>query len=97
MQELYTIYHNSNMVSIPTGFKENKIPFRPELKVGARIAAACADNRLIARAMPNGEILGFAPPLVISPGQVDELVDRARRAVDAVADALVSEGNWNPA
>ncbi len=67
-------------------------PFDPALKVGARIAAAALDENLIARAMPQGDILGFAPPLITTRDQVDEIVDRARRAVDRVTDELVREG-----
>ncbi|WP_280553873.1 aspartate aminotransferase family protein [Halomonas sp. 25-S5] len=66
--------------------------FDPALKVGPRIAAAAMQENLIARAMPQGDILGFAPPLTTSREEVDEIVDRARRAVDAVLDELVREG-----
>ena len=41
---------------------------------------------LITRAMPHGDILGFAPPLVISRAEVDAVVARTKRAVDHVAD-----------
>ncbi|WP_110643310.1 aminotransferase [Salinicola sp. CPA57] len=70
-------------------------PFDPSLKVGARVAAAALEENLIARAMPNGDILGFAPPLVIDRGQVDEVIARAKRAVDKVTDALTREGKLN--
>ena len=68
--------------------------FEPALKVGARVAAAALEEGLVARAMPGGDILGFAPPLVITKAEVDEVVDRTRGAVDRVADALVREGAW---
>ena len=42
----------------------NKTRFNASHKVGARISAACLNNGLIARAMPHGDILGFAPPLI---------------------------------
>ena len=29
---------------------------------------------LIARAMPHGDILGFSPPLVVTPAESDEIV-----------------------
>ncbi len=61
-------------------------------KVGARIAAAALDENLIARAMPQGDILGFAPPLVATRAEVDEIVARAERAVNKVTDQLVREG-----
>ncbi|WP_342596425.1 aminotransferase [Salinicola lusitanus] len=66
-------------------------PFDPALKVGARVAAAALEENLIARAMPNGDILGFAPPLVIDRGQVDEVIARAKRAIDKVTDELTRE------
>lgn len=69
-----------------------RTPFDPATKVGPRIAAACLEENLIARAMPHGDILGFAPPLVVTPDEVDEIIERTRRAVDRVTDQLVREG-----
>jgi len=68
--------------------------FDPALKVGARLAGLCLDKGLIGRAMPGGDILGFAPPLVLSENEADELVDITLGAVDALADALGKEGSW---
>ena len=65
--------------------KESRTLFDPALKVGPQVAAAAAERGLIARAMPQGDILGFAPPLCITPGEVDRLVELTRGAVDAVA------------
>ena len=75
--------------------KNGKTRFDANLKVGARVAGACMKQGLIARAMPNGDILGFAPPLVISRDEIDQVIDRARTAVDQVTDELVREGVWN--
>lgn len=66
--------------------------FDPTLKVGPRIAAAALDENLIARAMPQGDILGFAPPLVTSRDEIDEIVARAQRAVDRITDELANTG-----
>ena len=44
--------------------------------------------------MPGGDILGFAPPLVISEGEADELVDITLKAVDELAAALTKDGLW---
>lgn len=66
--------------------------FDPALKVGPRIAAACLERGMIARAMPGGDILGFAPPLVLDEDDCDRIVAIAGDAVAAVADALVREG-----
>ncbi|KXS38275.1 aminotransferase class III-fold pyridoxal phosphate-dependent enzyme [Modicisalibacter tunisiensis] len=67
--------------------------FDPALKVGARISSAALEENLIARAMPQGDILGFAPPLVATRDDVDEIVARAKRAVDKVADELTKSGD----
>lgn len=72
--------------------REDRIPFDAGLKVGARVATACGERGLIARALPHGDILGFAPPLVITREDVDTIVGITREAVDAVTDELVREG-----
>lgn len=72
--------------------RERKTRFDPALKVGARVSKAARDRGLIARAMPHGDILGFAPPLVITKSEVDELVSIAESAVRSVMDQLVHEG-----
>ena len=71
--------------------------FEPADKVGPRVAAACYDHGLIARAMPHGDILGFAPPLLVTPAQVDELVEKTQAAVGCVTDELLREGVWRAA
>ncbi|WP_331375243.1 aspartate aminotransferase family protein [Sinorhizobium chiapasense] len=74
------------------GDRENKTRFDPSLKVGARVSKAARDRGLIARAMPHGDILGFAPPLVITKEEVDEIVSIAEKAVRSVMDELVRDG-----
>ncbi|MCO6419836.1 aminotransferase [Siccirubricoccus sp. KC 17139] len=68
--------------------RERKLRFDPSLKVGARISQAARDRGLIARAMPQGDILGFSPPLVITEAEVDEMVSIAETAVRVVMDEL---------
>ena len=68
--------------------RERKQRFDPSLKVGARVSAAARGRGLIARAMPHGDILGFAPPLVISQEEVDELIEAAFQATREVMDDL---------
>jgi L-2,4-diaminobutyrate transaminase len=60
----------------------------PSLKVGARISKAARDRGLIARAMPHGEILGFAPPLITTREEVDRIIDIAHGAVLSVMGEL---------
>jgi L-2,4-diaminobutyrate transaminase len=62
--------------------------FDPGLKVGAQLAAACVEQGVIARAMPHGDILGFAPPLVLTRADADDIVARVTRAVRIVTAKL---------
>ena len=64
--------------------------FDPGLKVGARMSAACLKNGLIARAMPHGDILGFAPPLITTRQDMDEIADIVRKSVAQVTRELES-------
>jgi L-2,4-diaminobutyrate transaminase len=50
-------------------------------KVGGRVAAALLAEGVIARAMPEGDIIGFAPPLCITPAEVDKVAEALRKAV----------------
>jgi L-2,4-diaminobutyrate transaminase len=38
--------------------------------------------------MPHGDILGFAPPLVATRADIDEIIDRVHAAVTAVSATL---------
>ncbi len=68
--------------------KQTKTRFDADLKVGPKVSAACLERGMIARAMPHGDILGFAPPLVISKAEIDQVVETAKQACDAVLDDL---------
>lgn len=68
--------------------RENRTFFDPAQKIGPRISAACLERGLIARAMPQGDILGFAPPLCLTEDEAAEIVRIAKDAVDAVASEL---------
>ncbi len=65
--------------------KDDRIFFDAAQKVGPRVAAAAAEAGLIARAMPQGDILGFAPPLCVTPAEVDRIVELTKTAIGAVA------------
>lgn len=73
--------------------REDKARFDPALKIGPRISQAARDRNLIARAMPHGDILGFAPPLVMTESEIDEMVSIASAAVKQVMDELVASGH----
>lgn len=58
--------------------------FDPADKVGPRLAAALAERGVIARAMPEGDILGFAPPLCLTIEEADRVATAVHGAVSAV-------------
>ncbi len=68
--------------------RDDRVFFDASQKVGPRIAAALLEQGVIARAMPQGDILGFAPPLCLTREEADQVVDATRRAVEEVANAL---------
>ncbi len=54
-------------------------------KIGPQIAAALLEqSNIIARAMPQGDILGFAPPFCLTKQEADEIVAATKRAVTSV-------------
>ncbi|GGE96354.1 aspartate aminotransferase family protein [Stappia taiwanensis] len=58
--------------------------FDPGKKVGAALSAAMLRRGVIARAMPQGDILGFAPPLCLTLEEADTIVAATRDAVTEV-------------
>lgn len=61
--------------------------FSPLGQVGPKVAAALLERGVIARAMPQGDILGFSPPLCLSHDEADLIVDATLGAV-ATTDFL---------
>ena len=59
--------------------------FDPTRKVGPAVVAAMLKRGVIARAMPEGDILGFAPPLCLSEDEAALIVEAT---VEAVAEVL---------
>ena len=53
-------------------------------KIGPQVAAALLDQGVIARAMPQGDILGFAPPFCLTTEEADEIVGKTLKAVTKV-------------
>jgi L-2,4-diaminobutyrate transaminase len=58
--------------------------FDPAQKIGPQVAAALLKRGVIARAMPQGDILGFAPPLCLTRAEADTIVGATADAVAAV-------------
>ena len=77
--------------------RAKKTRFDETLAVGKRVTERCLEKGLIARAMPGGDTLGFAPPLVITSDEVEHVVEIAKSAVGEVADELVRDSAWQAA
>jgi putrescine aminotransferase len=60
--------------------------FAKELKAGERCRDLCIEGGLVMRAV--GDTMIVAPPLVITEAGLDELVTKARRAIDLTVAAL---------
>jgi L-2,4-diaminobutyrate transaminase len=58
--------------------------FEASQKVGARIVSEMAARGVIARAMPEGDIIGYAPPFCLTREEADTIVAVTRDAVAAV-------------
>lgn len=71
-------------------FVDNKATrklYQPIGSVAPQIAAALLKRDVIARAMPQGDILGFAPPLCITKDEVDVIVAATVESVQQVLGA----------
>ncbi len=67
---------------------DDRVFFDPSEKVGPRITAALLERGVIGRAMPQGDILGFAPPLCLTKEEADIIVAAAKDAVESVTATL---------
>lgn len=61
--------------------RDDRVFFDGADKVAPRIVAAMLDRGVIARAMPQGDIIGFAPPFSLTREQADEVVGVTKAAV----------------
>ncbi len=68
--------------------KDDRTFFEPAQKIGPQIAAALAERGVIARAMPQGDILGFAPPLCLTGEEAESVVTATQSAVEAVFKSI---------
>lgn len=64
----------------------------PKLAVAYRVAKRARELGLIFRAMPMSDAIGFAPPLTVTRGEADRIVEIAARATREVLDELAREG-----
>ncbi|KAA0968111.1 aspartate aminotransferase family protein [Aureimonas fodinaquatilis] len=68
--------------------RDDRVFFDPALKVGPQIAAALFERGVIGRGMPQGDILGFAPPFCLTQEEADRVAAATKSAVEAVAAKL---------
>ncbi|WP_425073250.1 aspartate aminotransferase family protein [Sagittula sp. S175] len=61
--------------------RDSRTFFDPSQKVGYSLAAALLAKGVIARAMPQGDILGFAPPLCLTKVEAEEIASKTAQAV----------------
>lgn len=64
--------------------RETRKFFDPSRKINAQIAAEMLKNGVIARAMPQGDIIGFAPPFCLTEADADQVVAATQKAVETV-------------
>ena len=64
--------------------------FDPALKIGARLAKLCEEHGVLSRNLA-GDVLAFSPPLIITEAEIDEMLDRVGKAVDALTVQLRRE------
>jgi L-2,4-diaminobutyrate transaminase len=68
--------------------RDDRVFFDVSEKVGPRITAALLEQGVIGRAMPQGDILGFAPPLCLTKEEADIIVAATKKAVNSVTATL---------
>ncbi|MDZ5448596.1 aspartate aminotransferase family protein [Labrys sp. ZIDIC5] len=64
--------------------RDDRVFFDASEKVGPRVVATMLENGVIGRAMPQGDIMGFAPPLCLTREEADIVVSAAAKAVKSV-------------
>jgi L-2,4-diaminobutyrate transaminase len=64
--------------------RDDRVFFDAAAKIGPAVSAALAERGVIGRAMPQGDILGFAPPLCLTREEADIVVDRTAAAIQSV-------------
>jgi L-2,4-diaminobutyrate transaminase len=64
--------------------QDNKQGFNAADKICPHIVGVMAENGVIARAMPQGDIIGFAPPFCITEAEVDKVVAVTKQAISQV-------------
>ncbi|MGX9182001.1 aminotransferase class III-fold pyridoxal phosphate-dependent enzyme [Mesorhizobium sp. BHbdii] len=64
--------------------KGDRVYFDPAKTIGAKVNAALLKRGIISRAMPQGDILGFAPPFCLTSEEADEIAGKLKDALTEV-------------
>ena len=64
--------------------KAGRTFFEADRKIGPAIASALLKRNVIARAMPQGDILGFAPPMCLTKDEADIIAQAMKESVEEV-------------
>ncbi len=64
--------------------RDDRVFFDANAKIAPSIVAGMLERGVIARAMPQGDILGFAPPFSLTREQADEIVAVTKASIEAV-------------
>ena len=67
--------------------------FDPALTVAYRISKRAREKGLITRAMPQSDAIGFAPPLILTRAEADQIITIAGQATREVIEELTREGH----
>ena len=70
--------------------KAKRAKFPEAANVGYRTRERCFANNLIMRAV--GDRMIIAPPLVITPAEIDILIERAKKSLDESYASLKADG-----
>lgn len=68
--------------------RESRTPFAQELEVGAAVERRVRDHGLIVRNL--GDTIAICPPYIVTPEEIDRIVDRLRDTLEDVAGTLPS-------
>jgi adenosylmethionine-8-amino-7-oxononanoate aminotransferase len=72
--------------------RESNNPLELDLEVGKRIDKHCQELGLLVRPLINMCVM--SPPLIITTGQIDDMVAILRQGISRTMDDLVREGLW---
>ena len=70
-----------------TANRETRAALDPGLKAGPTVVAGMLKRGVIARAMPQGDIIGLAPPMCLTKSEADVIVSSVKEALEEVFSA----------